>query len=224
VEFPASSPYVTSVGGTNLQTTSSATSLTSAYVSENGDGDPELPYDPYGLGVGVYGGFWGAGGGISAYFGQPLYQSAVNTGSSFRTTPDVGMQVGGCPGGISLAPCGGGTARSYVLIYIGGTIYGVIGTSVSSPEFVGALALYIQKNGAGIGNANYFLYSQGAAQTAGLGAFYHRNIPGFDGEYTNTTPSINYNYIVGNGTPMVRSLFGLTDLPAAGTPQTPSNP
>jgi hypothetical protein len=132
------------------------------------------------------------------------------------------MQVGGCPGGISLSPCG--PNRSYVLIYLSGQIYGVIGTSVASPEFVGALALYVEKTGSGIGNANAFLYSQGAAQTAGQGTFYNRNIPGFDGKYTNTTPSTNYNYIVGNGTPQVRNLFGLTALPPAGTPQTPSNP
>jgi len=133
------------------------------------------------------------------------------------------MQVGGCPG-VSLAPCGlGSAARSYVIVYVDGAAYGVIGTSVASPEFVGALALYVEKNGP-IGNANPFLYAQGAAQTAGQGTFYHRNIPGFDGEYTNTTPSTNYNYIVGNGTPDVRSLFGMTNLPPAGAPQTPSNP
>jgi subtilase family serine protease len=222
VEFPASSPFVTAVGGANLITTVSATSLNSAYVSENGNGDPELPYDPYGYGVNVYGGYWGAGGGLSAYFIQPGYQALVNTGSSSRTTPDVGMQVGGCPGGISISPCG--PNRSYVLIYLSGQIYGVIGTSVASPEFVGALALYVEKTGSGIGNANAFLYSQGAAQTAGQGTFYNRNIPGFDGKYTNTTPSTNYNYIVGNGTPQVRNLFGLTAVPPAGTPQTPSNP
>jgi subtilase family serine protease len=222
VEFPGSSPYVTAVGGTNIITTYSPPSLNSAYVSENGNGDPELPYDPFGYGVNAYGGYWGAGGGVSAYFATPSYQQLVNTGSSFRTTPDVGMQVGGCPGGISEI-CSG--SDSYVNVYIGGSVYGVIGTSVASPEFVGALALYIQSlGGTGIGNANTFLYSQGAAQTAGKGTFFNRNIPGYDGAYTNTTPSINYNYIVGNGTPKVRSLFGLTALPPAGAPQTPSNP
>ena len=222
VEFPASSPFVTAVGGTNLITTMGAGSLDSAYVSENGDGDPELPYDPYGLGANVYGGFWGAGGGISAFFAQPQYQAAVNTGTTYRTTPDVGMQVGGCPGGIALSPCG--PNRSYVLIYLGGKIYGVIGTSVSSPEFVGALALYVQKSGGGVGNVNPFLYSQGALQTAGAGAFYNRNIAGYDGKYSNSIPSSNYNYITGNGTPKVRSLFGMTGLPPAGSPQSASNP
>jgi subtilase family serine protease len=221
VEFPASSPYVTAVGGTNLITTYNPPFLNSAYVSENGDGDPELPYDADGFGD-VYGGFWGAGGGVSAYFKRPTYQALVNTGSTFRTTPDVGMQVGGCPYGLSVAPCG--PNRSYVLTYDSGIAYGVIGTSVSSPEFVGALALYVERTGGGVGNVNRFLYSKGAAQTAGQGTFYNRNIPGFDGKYTNAVPSTNYNYIVGNGTPRVRSLFDMTDLPAAGAPQTPSNP
>jgi subtilase family serine protease len=221
IEFPASSPFVTAVGGTNLVTTYNPPSLNSAYVSENGDGDPELPYDPYGYGVGVYGGFWGAGGGVSAYFSQPSYQALVNTGSTFRTTPDVGMQVGGCPNGIGIAPCG--PNRSYVLTYIGGALYGVIGTSVAAPEFAGALALAVEAYGP-IGNANTFLYAQGAAQTAGASTSYNRSIPGFDGKYTNATPSTNYNYIVGNGTPKVRHLFGLTGLPAAAAPQTPSNP
>jgi subtilase family serine protease len=221
VEFPASSPFVTAVGGTNLVTTYNPPSLNSAYVSENGDGDPELPYDPYGLGVPVYGGFWGAGGGLSAYFSQPPYQALVNTGSTFRTTPDVGMQVGGCPAGTGIEPCG--LPRSYVLTYIGGVLYGVIGTSVASPEFVSALALAVEAYGP-LGNANYFLYQQGAAQTAGGSVSYNRNIPSFDGKYTNTTPSTNYNYIVGNGTPQVRKLFGMTAMPAAGAPQTPSNP
>ena len=54
--------------------------------------------------------------------------------------------------------------------------------------------------------------------------FYNRNIPGFDGKYSGSFPSAGYNYITGNGTPKVRSLFGMTALPAAGTPQTPSNP
>ena len=40
IEFPASSPYVTAVGGGNLVTTYSAPSLDSTYVSENGLGDP----------------------------------------------------------------------------------------------------------------------------------------------------------------------------------------
>lgn len=233
VSSPADSPHVTAVGGTNLVTVADGT-LNSAYVSENGYGDPEIPYDPYGIGTNVSGGYWGAGGGVSSVFRKPLYQYVVNSGSkNSRTLPDVGMQVGGCPATISELPCGDDRS-SVVTAYAvgaGGGYYGVIGTSVSSPEFVGALALFIQKIGHRVGNINPYLYGLGALQTLAGGTkapsklqFYHRNIPGFDGAYHANVPSLNYNYIVGNGTPDVRKLFGFTNFAPAGLPRTLSNP
>jgi subtilase family serine protease len=141
----------------------------------------------------------------------------------------------------------GSTRASY-----GGGFYGVIGTSVSSPEFVGALAIFEQQFGKyhRLGNVNYFLYLQGALQTLAGGVnapsflqFYHRNIPGFDGYYsagkpsynrqtklqpanqaTTGKPSYNYDYIYGLGSLDVRKLFGLEEFPAASLPQTRSNP
>lgn len=232
VSTPADDPDVTAVGGGNLLTTAQAPSLNSAYVSENGYGDPDVPYDIYGIGQNVSGGYWGAGGGVSSVFGRPAYQLLANTGSNkFRTLPDVGMQVGGCPEGLA-ASCNP-TDSAAVVAYgvgVGGTYYGVIGTSVSSPEFVGALALYEQFNHRQ-GNVNYLLYLAGAVQTAAGGAsapaalqFYHRGMPGFDGLYNGNQPSVNYTYIYGNGSPDVRKLFGFFADPAAGLPQTPTNP
>ena len=107
----------------------------------------------------------------------------------------------------------------------------MIGTSVSSPEFVGALALYIQKQGKRVGNINPYLYHFGQVQTVmgGVNApdayqFYHRNIKGFDGLWADDYPSQNYNYINGNGTPDIRKLFGFTNFAPAGIPQSASNP
>ena len=232
VSFPADSPHVTAVGGGNLVTTDSsmttgAAALKSAYVSENGSGDPLVPFDPYGLGPNVSGGYWGAGGGVSSVFAAPDYQKIVTSGSArFRTLPDVGMQVGGCPAGIS-ASCNADDSAVVVADGVGmtnGGFYGVIGTSVSSPEFVGAVALYEQSAGRQ-GNLNYFLYSKGAAQTDKAGpASFHRPTVGFDGLYTAKQPGVGYNYIFGNGTPAVRSLFGMSADAAAGIPQTKSNP
>ncbi len=225
VSFPASSPSVTAVGGTNLLTSASTPpSLTSTYAGENALGDPEVPYDIYGFGVNVSGGYWGAGGGLSAYFAKPAYQAVVTTGSTTaRTLPDVGMQVGGCPGGISVQPCG--PNRSYVITFLQGGRYGLIGTSVASPEFVGAVALYDQINGGGAGNLNYYLYAKSAQQnTTPSLASYHRYIPGFDGKWTNTYPAGGYDYLVGNGTPDVRQLFGMATFNPAGDPQTATNP
>ena len=239
VSTPADDPDVTAVGGGNLITTTTAGSLNSAYIRESAFGDPQYPYDIYGLGQNVSGGYWGAGGGISSVFSRPLYQTLANTGSHWRTLPDVGMQVGGLGfsgGGCDSSAISCNADDSSVLtaygVGLGGGFYYTIGTSVSSPEFVGALALFEQKFGAHhrVGNVNYFLYAAGALQTVAGGPnapaplqYYHRNIPGFDGVYYGGFPSRNYDYIYGNGSPDVRKLFGLTGAPA-GLPQTPSNP
>jgi subtilase family serine protease len=241
VSTPAASPYVTAVGGGNLQTSftpPAGSSLPSTYIGENGFGDPEVPYDEFGLGVNLYGGYWGAGGGVSSREPQPDYQvlanTGVNTGSTtMRTVPDIGMLVGGCPFGISKQPCHPGD--SAVVVTIGappgsngvGYRYGFIGTSVSSPELAGALALAVQYYGGRFGNINYDLYPIAGIQTAAGGAsapaadqFFHMGIPGFDGA---NSGGGTYNYIYGNGSPDVRTLFGLS-VPAAGDPRTPSNP
>ncbi len=238
VSTPAADPDVTAVGGGNLVTTSSTTTLTSAYVRESANADPEVPYDIYGLGANVSGGYWGAGGGVSTIFKKPLYQILANTGSSkWRTLPDVGMQVGGCPFGIS-ASCDPDDSSVVVAYDVDDTVNGgffqLIGTSVSSPEFVGALALYEQQLGKKshrMGNANYYLYAAGALQTLFGGTkapaelqFYHRNNPGYNGVVHDSFPSYNYNYVYGNGSPDVRKLFGLTGYKAAGVPQTATNP
>ena len=239
VSTPSGDPFVTSVGGGNLITTFTppkGSVLNSAYVGEHGFGDPEVPYDEFGIGTKITGGYWGAGGGVSQIFAKPLYQTLVDTGSpTFRTQPDIGMLVGGCPGGISQKPCG--PNRSSVAVTIGapagsngvGFRFGFIGTSVSSPELAGALALVVQKHGRQ-GALNTYLYLQSAAQTAAGGVnapdasqFYHMNIPGFDGAFVSSA-SGGYNYIYGNGSPDIRKLFQLTDSPPAGVPQSASNP
>jgi hypothetical protein len=135
------------------------------------------------------------------------------------------MLVGGRPSALAQTPCpaNGAGDRSSVVIYVDGQPSGEIGASMLSAEFVGATALYIQRKGRQ-GNLNTFLYKQGAAQRTSGASCYHTAIPGFDGKWSETYPAGGYDYLVGNGTPIVRNLFGFTDLLAAGDPQTPSNP
>jgi subtilase family serine protease len=248
ISSPSDDPNVTAVGGGNLITAADGT-LNSAYVRESAFGDQLAPYDIYGVKQLVSGGYWGAGGGISSYFKKPLYQLLANTGTfAWRTNPDIGMQVGGegfsglngsapgfCNGNaISCSPDDSSVLTAYDIDDPdNGGFFFTIGTSVSSPEFVGALAIYEQQFGKHHrqGNVNYFLYAQGAIQSLFGGAhapaalqFYHRNIPGNDGYWNGGFPSSNYDYIYGNGSPDVRKLFGLRNYPAAGLPQTPSNP
>jgi len=242
VSTPASDPNVTAVGGTNLVTVYEPGSLNSQYATENAWSDPEIPYDPYGLGADVSGGVWGAGGGVSAMWPAPTYQSLVTTGSTARSVPDIGMQVGGCPGGISILNkksgfCDGNnnpndgdgnTDRSYGIFAIavgqGGGFFGYIGTSLSSPEFAGVLALLIEQNGR-MGNVNTYLYGLAATQaTEGKVAKYlHTEIPGFNGLIqSNISPT--YNVSTGIGTPIVKTVVGAGTALPAGTPQTLSNP
>ena len=233
VESPADDPNVTAVGGTNLLTTpppnpqTKPPTLTSEYVSENAIGDPEVPQDPYGVGVDVAGGYWGAGGGRSVVFALPSYQEGFSVGGG-RIVPDVGMQVGGCPLGLAITPCK--PTDSAVVTAFGGGLYGVIGTSVSSPEFVGALVLYEEMAGRRLGNVNSFLWTQGAVQddlggfqAAAPAQFFHKSIPGFDGFWRHSSTQ-GFDYMVGNGSPNMRTLFGMTKYAPAGDPQTPSNP
>jgi subtilase family serine protease len=243
VSEPASDPNVTAVGGTNLVTTYEQGSLNSAYATENAWSDPEIPYDPYGVGINATGGVWGAGGGVSKMWPAPDYQSLVATGfPTGRAVPDVGMQVGGCPGGISKVNkksgfCDGANNpndgdgnidRSYGIYAIavgdGGGFYGYIGTSLSSPEFASAMALLIEQKGR-MGNLNTYLYQKAAAQAkAGkVDEYYHTQIPGYNGLIqSNVSPT--YSVSAGVGTPIVKNLVGAASAKPAGLPQTLSNP
>jgi len=172
----------------------------------------------------------------------PTYQSLVTTGSTARAVPDIGMQVGGCPGGISIlnkksgfcdgnnnpADGDGNTDRSYGIFAIavgnGGGFYGYIGTSLSSPEFAGALALLIEQSGR-MGNVNTYLYGLAARQAkeGAVAKYLHTEIPGFNGLIqSNISPT--YNVSTGIGTPIVKTLVGAESAKSAGTPQTLSNP
>ena len=242
VESPADDPNVTAVGGTNLVTVFEAGSLNSEYVSENAWMDPEIPYDPYGIGVNASGGVWGAGSGVSRMWPAPDYQSLVDTGYSGRAVPDIGMHVGGCPGGISrLNPktqfCDGGknpnngngnADRSFgafaLAVGQGGGFFGFIGTSLAAPQFAGVLALLVEQKGR-MGNVNEYLYQIAARQAnhGTVGKYLHTEIPGFNGVIpSNISPT--YNASTGIGTPIVKELLGVGGAKSAGTPQTSSNP
>jgi subtilase family serine protease len=221
VEFFASSPHVTAVGGTNLITTSHPPSLQSKYVSENAYGDPLIPFDPYGTGNLVEGGYWGSGGGKSIIFAKPRYQFFVDTKSDTRSIPDVSLQMGGCPAGLLKGPCP--SDRSATLEVFTGQLFEVIGTSVSAPDFAGLLALKVQHLGRRLGNENYDIYSLAAKQQKRESPFpfFHNEIPGFNGFYHT---DCGYDFVTGNGTVYGRNFLLVPNVPPAGKPQTPSNP
>ncbi len=209
VESPADDPADTGVGGTNLVTRHNPNTLNSAYVRESAffdTFDPAQGAAPNEI--------WGSGGGISVLFAKPPFQQLVNTRARTRTVPDISMHMGGCPVG-SVTPCN--PDDSSVVTAIGGQFFLLIGTSASSPEFAGLLAVTEQSLGTRLGNANNYIY---ALSAVGGEAVYRQDIPGNNGYPT----SHDYNYVLGNGTPDA-AVFALKPFaPRAGNPQTPSNP
>jgi subtilase family serine protease len=217
VGSPASDPHVTAVGGTNLVTTLSSTSLDSRYVREEAFADP-LSVDIF-YGTPATGAFFGSGGGESVIFDKPGYQYLVPTGSKARTIPDVSLHMGGCPLR-RREPCL--PDRSTDLVVVGGQSQEVIGTSASSPDFAGFLALKIQQLGTRLGNENYALYALSALQQIGFPLnIFNNDIQGFNGVYSTHK---GYNFVLGNGSVNGVNYLLAPGVPTAGTPQTPSNP
>ena len=232
VNHPAADPNVTGVGGTNLVTSATPGPDDATYVTENADFDPRLTEDIFFPNDPVSKNIWGSGGGISTIFAKPAYQLLAPTDSrTKRAVPDVALMEGGCPGDADLAAqdC---TAlpRSAAFVWIGGQLSLLIGTSAGAPEFAGVVALAVELNGGRLGNVNPLIYTLGAIQTLAGGAkapkalqFYHRSISGNNGVFK-VKPGQAYSEVLGQGTLDVKNFLGLQLAPAAGTPNTPSNP
>jgi len=147
VEYPASDPDLVAVGGTSLafytdgvfdfETAWQGSTATGA-CSHNGGG---------------------SGGGCSAYWGAPGYQSSPYCGSSSRSVPDIALNAG--------------YGQNY---YFSGGLHGVGGTSIASPQVAGFMAqedayLLYFGNICGVGNGtlpcapmgevNYSIYYEG---------------------------------------------------------------
>ncbi|HEY1708486.1 MAG TPA: S53 family peptidase [Rhizomicrobium sp.] len=138
---PADAPWVTAVGGTSFGVPSGTTFRETGwgnYTAELGTTtDPLVPSEPFGF-------RWGGGGGASALFPKPTYQSDLS--GSFRQTPDVAMLADPYTGGITVFP--------------GGEFEPVGGTSLAAPLFSGVWALADQL--AGFNNATH-TYTPGSS-------------------------------------------------------------
>jgi hypothetical protein len=73
-----------------------------------------------------------------------------------------------------------------------------------------------------LGNENFDIYTLAAAQANGSSnQVYRQDIPGNNGVYS-TAPG--YNLVLGNGSVISNNFVRGQSLPAAGIPQTPTNP
>jgi len=176
VDFPASDPWVTAVGGTSLQVGS-----TNNYILEAGWGTTSSKLVNGSWTAPAY--LYGAGGGTSTVFNEPSYQQGVVPaslagywGGNNRVVPDVAMdadpQTGMLIGETQAFPATGGrpAGNYYSEFRIGGT-------SLASPLFAGMMALADQASGRTIGFANPALYgtlkSNGYLTSSHSGGAFH---------------------------------------------------
>jgi subtilase family serine protease len=161
VQYPGSDPWVTSVGGTSLATTASG-----GYKWETGWGDDIAPLSASGTSwtslPGTF--FAGAGGGASALFAQPSYQSGTvpaslshpdGSATAMRVIPDIAADADLATG--MLIGTTSATATDPTPAYIEQTVGG---TSVSTPLIAGLQADAEQALGHPIGFADPAIYER----------------------------------------------------------------
>ena len=156
VDFPASSPYVTALGGT-MMNEGAGTYWNTTNNSNSGSAISYIPEAVWNESV-AGGGLAAGGGGISAFFSKPTWQ--VGTGvpaDASRDVPDVSLGAAAGHDGFLFcanAFCTNGYRNAANSLDVVG------GTSVSTPAFAGILALVEQKLGGGrLGNINPMLYA-----------------------------------------------------------------
>lgn len=158
-DFPASSPWVTAVGGTSL-----AVAKSGAYVFETGWGSSraQIVNGAYAQALpGIYRG--GAGGGVSAVFAQPSYQAGVVPNSlawGRRVSPDISALADPYTGYvIGISPINDNAAMTTDPYTV--ETYG--GTSLASPLTAGQVAVAQQVSGKVVGWANPLIYKASKA-------------------------------------------------------------
>lgn len=195
VDYPASSPYVTGMGGTEISTASStyltpgdgywATASSSDVISSALKYIPEMAWNEDVANCGQTDCLSSGGGGTSTLFAKPSWQNGVTGLSSsitMREVPDIALNAAtGLPGYLLCtsdtsfwntsqeASCNSGFRDSATGdLTVGG------GTSFAAPIFSGMLALINQAKGytTGQGLINSTLYTLAANSTTYASAFH----------------------------------------------------
>src|SRR6267143_1312485 len=150
VDFPASSPFATGIGGTSLALnpdnsvkfqTGWGNNLTRIAETNALNNSPVVP--PLHLGF-----QFGAGGGASLTFARPSFQSGLSVPGNTRLVPDISIFADPFTG-------------AEIIQTINGQLsVGVVGgTSLSTPVFSGVMAIAAQKAGHGLGQAAPLVYN-----------------------------------------------------------------
>jgi subtilase family serine protease len=150
-DYPASDPYVTSVGGT-----STGIAADGSLAFQTGWGTQKYALSGDGQSWTPQGFLYGSGGGYSNLFNRPDYQSKVvpPTAPAGRAYPDVAMDADPTTGMLV------GETQTFP----SGAAYGeyrIGGTSLASPLMAGVQALTQQRAGTRMGFINPALYKAG---------------------------------------------------------------
>jgi pseudomonalisin len=166
-----STPYSVCVGGTEFNEGANAwSSANSASMSSALGYMPEGVWNESGSngGSGL-----DAGGGASAYYAKPSWQTGKGVpADGRRDVPDVSLSASG---------------HDAYLLYIAPNLLAVAGTSASSPSFAGLMALVNQQTASRQGNANASFYPLASLQDSGGLSYFHditsgnNSVPGLTG-------------------------------------------
>jgi subtilase family serine protease len=225
VEWPASDPLVTGVGGTYLCTdpTASTNDPRTTYVKPGiGAKCGSSTFNPGGIYSEVAWTF--SGGGFSHVFSRPSYQNVLPAGSTaipaeHRGVPDIAFQASAATGALvylSLPPDG----DSGLICPSGDPCstgwYDIGGTSLSCPQWAGLVAIADQLNGGGLGLINPALYEV-ASNPATYAADYYDVHSGNTNQADPSVPGyaagVGWDPVTGLGTPNAAKL--IPDLVAA---------
>jgi subtilase family serine protease len=213
VGWPASDPLVTGVGGTYLCTdANTGTSVDTASPPANCQGQTHREI-----------GWIDSGGGFSSIFSRPAYQDTLPAGSTSvpagsRGVPDVAFQASARTGVlvyVTLPPDGSGGLSCGSSGPCSTGWYVVGGTSASSPQWSGIVAIADQLNGGGLGLINPALYKLANGPT--YAADFYDVTTGNNGAAAPTIPgypaTTGWDPVTGIGTPNAANL--VPDLVAA---------
>ena len=155
VDYPASSPNVTGVGGTMFNE-GSGTYFNATNGNYLGSAISYIPETVWNESTSSSASLAASGGGASAFFVKPAFQTGTGVpNDSSRDVPDLALSSAASHDGYLICAPGycldGYRDASGFVDVIGGT-------SVASPTFAGMLALLEQKIQARIGNANPVIY------------------------------------------------------------------
>ncbi len=217
-DWPASSPFVTAVGGTTLGVGASnnylfETGWGTTTSTWNGTAWASTPPGPW---------LYGAGGGVSTLFAEPSYQQGVVPAGVFTAQGRTGRAV---PDIAALADPNAGYLIGETQTFPDGTAkyseYRIGGTSLASPIIAGIMALANQAAGQPLGFVNPLLY-----KLAGSAAFNDVVSPSATiamvrSNYKNSidaTGGLSYVLRTANQTLSLQTTPGYDDVTGLGTP------